>query len=165
VHLYNQLREDIDLLNIAGDHFEMDKVRSGELTPMFFGSAMTNFGIQPFLEEFIGMAPSPGKRSCDEGEVCPDDDNFSGFVFKIQANMNPAHRDRIAFIRICSGKFLKGIEVNHPRVGKIVRLSQPQQFFAQDRTLSKRPMREILLVYLIPEFLTSEILCAPAKRT
>ncbi len=134
-HLYNQLCEDIDLLDIAGDRFELEKVKSGELTPMFFGSAMTNFGVRPFLEEFLGMAPSPGKRDCSEGEVRPDDDVFSGFVFKIQANMDPAHRDRIAFIRICSGKFTKGIEVNHARAGKVVRLSQPQQFFAQDRTM------------------------------
>lgn len=134
-HLYGQLCEDISLLDIAGDHFDMEKVKTGDLTPMFFGSAMTNFGIQPFLEEFIGMAPSPGRRNSSEGEICPDEEGFSGFVFKIQANMDPAHRDRIAFIRICSGKFTKGIEVNHVRLARTVRLSQPQQFFAQDRTM------------------------------
>ena len=134
-HLYNRLLEDIELLDVAGDDFDIEKVKTGGLTPMFFGSAMTNFGVQPFLEEFIGMAPSPGSRSLYEGEISPDDEAFSGFVFKIQANMDPAHRDRIAFIRICSGKFIKGIEVNHARAGKTVRLSQPQQFFAQDRTM------------------------------
>ncbi|MCX7614637.1 MAG: peptide chain release factor 3, partial [Clostridiales bacterium] len=133
-HLYSQLREDVDLLDIAGDFFDLEKVKNGELTPMFFGSAMTNFGIQPFLEEFIDMAPSPGKRTSSEGLINPDETDFSGFVFKIQANMDPAHRDRIAFIRLCSGKFSKGIEVNNTRVGKPIRLAQPQQFFAQDRT-------------------------------
>ncbi len=133
--LYNKLCEDIALLDIAGDDFDMAKVTSGELTPMFFGSAMTNFGVRPFLEAFIEMAPSPGARTHSEGSIKPDDDVFSGFVFKIQANMDPAHRDRIAFIRICSGMFEKGMEVNHTRMKKTIRLSQSQQFMAQDRVL------------------------------
>jgi len=133
-HLYNKLREDIALLDIAGDEFDMEKVRAGELTPMFFGSAMTNFGIRQFLEAFIEMAPSPSGRKHSEGGVAADDPDFSGFVFKIQANMDPAHRDRIAFIRICSGKYEKGMEVNHSRTRKKVRLSQSQQFMAQERT-------------------------------
>lgn len=131
--LYNQLIEDIELLDIAGDPFDFEKVRSGELTPMFFGSAMTNFGVQNFLEEFIQMAPSPSPRESSEGMVDPLEEDFSGFVFKIQANMDPAHRDRIAFIRLCSGKFEKGLDITHERTGKPIRLSQPQQFFAQDR--------------------------------
>ncbi|MEA4896273.1 MAG: peptide chain release factor 3 [Oscillospiraceae bacterium] len=133
--LFNKLREDIELLDIAGDDFDMDKISAGELTPMFFGSAMTNFGVRPFLEAFIDMAPSPSARDHSEGSIEPDDDVFSGFVFKIQANMDPAHRDRIAFIRICSGMFEKGMEVNHTRLKKTVRLSQSQQFMAQDRVL------------------------------
>ena len=133
--LYQKLCEDIDLLDVAGDEFDMEKVRAGELTPMFFGSAMTNFGVRPFLEAFIEMSPSPAVRSHSEGSIEPFDDDFSGFVFKIQANMDPAHRDRIAFIRICSGMFEKGMEVYHTRMKKTVRLSQSQQFMAQDRVL------------------------------
>ena len=134
-HLHTQLCEDIELLNIAGDQFEFDRVKSGDLTPIFFGSAMTNFGVEPFLEKFLLLAPSPGGRETNEGFINPDDEGFSGFVFKIQANMDPAHRDRIAFIRICSGKFERGLEVNHVRNGKTIRLSQPQQFFAQERAM------------------------------
>ena len=133
--LYKKLCEDIDLLDIAGEDFDMDKVRAGELTPMFFGSAMTNFGVRPFLEAFLEMAPAPESRSHSEGIIEPYVDEFSGFVFKIQANMDPSHRDRIAFIRICSGKFEKGMEVNHVRTKKTVRLSQSQQFMAQDRVI------------------------------
>lgn len=132
-NLYNQLCEDVALLDIAGDDFDMDKVSAGALTPMFFGSAMSNFGVRPFLEAFIDMAPSPGIRSHSAGSIEPYADDFSGFVFKIQANMDPAHRDRMAFIRVCSGKFEKNIEVSHIRTKKTVRLSQSQQFLAQDR--------------------------------
>ncbi len=131
--LYEQLCEDVSLLDIAGEKFDMDKVRSGELTPMFFGSAMTNFGVQQFLEAFIDMAPSPGAKAHSRGQVLPTDGDFSAFVFKIQANMDPAHRDRIAFARICSGKFEKGMEVTHTRTNRKVRLAQSQQFMAQER--------------------------------
>ena len=133
--LYYQLQDDIELLDIAGDDFDMELVEKGELTPLFFGSAMTNFGVQPFLEEFLKLAPSPTARLSTEGLVDAEDKNFSGFVFKIQANMNPTHRDRIAFIRICSGKFDKGMDVTHVRLNKNIKLSQPQQFLAQDRTI------------------------------
>lgn len=163
-HLYGKLTEDIALLDIAGDEFDMQKVLSGELTPMFFGSAMTNFGVQPFLEEFINIAPSPGTRSCSEGSICPDDKDFSGFVFKIQANMDPAHRDRIAFIRICSGKFEKGIEVNHVRTGKTIRLSQPQQFFAQERTMVEEAYAgDIIGVFDPGIFYIGDTLCGGKK--
>ena len=134
-HLYETLKEEIELLDLAGDEFDKEKVAAGELTPMFFGSAMTNFGVKPFLEEFLRLAPSPGNKKSSVETVHPDDENFSGFVFKFQANMDAAHRDRIAFIKICSGKFEKGIEVLHERTGKTIRLSQPQQFFAQERTV------------------------------
>ncbi|PKL02123.1 MAG: peptide chain release factor 3, partial [Synergistetes bacterium HGW-Synergistetes-2] len=130
-----KLKEDIELLDIAGDDFDIARVLAGELTPMFFGSAMTNFGVQGFLDEFIALAPSPGPSASDKGPIAPDGDEFSGFVFKIQANMDAAHRDRIAFIKICSGTFEKGIQVNHQRTGKAIRLTQPQQFFAQERTM------------------------------
>lgn len=134
-HLYNQLQEEIELLDIAGDEFNLEEVLAGELTPIFFGSAMTNFGVRTFLENFLQMAPPPANRPTSEGKLDATNSMFSGFVFKIQANMNPTHRDRIAFIRICSGKFTKGMEVNHIREGKKVRLSQPQQFVAQDRVI------------------------------
>jgi len=134
-YYHKKLCDDIELLDMAGDEFDKKKVLKGELTPLFFGSAMTNFGVQPFLEEFLTMAPPPSIRMSTTGEVDPEWDKFTGFVFKIQANMNPTHRDRLAFIRICSGKFTRGMEVNHIQGGKAIRLSQPQQFMAQERTI------------------------------
>jgi len=128
------LREDIALLDEAGERFDMDRIRAGTLTPVFFGSAMTNFGVQQFLEDFIKIAPSPGSRNTDKGSVDPGQEDFSGFVFKIQANMDPKHRDRLAFVRICSGRYEKGMSVYNTRLGKQVRLAQPQQFLAQDRS-------------------------------
>lgn len=102
---------------------------------MFFGSAMTNFGVRLFLEDFLEMAPPPVPRMSSEGFVAPDNDKFSAFVFKIQANMNPAHRDRLAFMRICSGKFERGMTVYHVQSKKPIKLAQPQQFLAQERTI------------------------------
>jgi peptide chain release factor 3 len=120
---------------MAGDEFDLKRVRAGELTPMFFGSAITNFGVEPFLKDFLRMTTVPTARTSDAGEVYPEDEKFSAFIFKIQANMNPAHRDRIAFMRICSGKFEKGMEVFHVQEGKMVKLAQPQQFLAQERAI------------------------------
>lgn len=130
-----RLLSDIELLDIAGDELDMKRVLSGELTPVFFGSAITNFGVEAFLNEFLAMAPSPASRLTQEGPLNPTENFFSGFVFKIQANMNPDHRDRMAFIRICSGKYEKGLEVKHVRQNKQVRLAQPQQFMAQERNI------------------------------
>ena len=130
-----RLMADIELLDIAGDELDLKRVQAGELTPVFFGSAITNFGVEAFLNEFLAMAPSPAPRRSSDGVIQPDEDFFSGFVFKIQANMNPDHRDRMAFIRICSGRFEKSMEVRHVRSNKQIRLSQPQQFMAQDRNL------------------------------
>ncbi|HCB93083.1 MAG TPA: peptide chain release factor 3, partial [Selenomonas sp.] len=110
---YEALQEDIALLDEAGEDFDLEKVAAGELTPMFFGSAMTNFGVQNFLEEYIRLAPPPAARMSSDGVIEPDSEEFSAFVFKIQANMNPAHRDRLAFIRICSGKFQRNMSVWH----------------------------------------------------
>ena len=132
---HNKLIEDIMLLDMAGDEFDLGKVLKGELTPVFFGSAMTNFGVQDFLEEFLKMTTPPTPRKADIGEVDPENSPFSGFIFKIQANMNPTHRDRIAFMRICSGKFEKGMNVMHVQAGKQIRLAQPQQFLAQEREI------------------------------
>ena len=132
--LQQQLMDDISLLDVAGETMDSEKVWDGELTPVFFGSAITNFGVETFLKEFIKLAPPPRPRKTKQGFVAPLDTEFSGFVFKIQANMNPAHRDRIAFVRICSGKFERGMSVQHVRTNKSIHLSQSQQFFAQDRT-------------------------------
>ena len=132
---WQALKDDIDLLNEAGEAFDREKVDAGELTPMFFGSAMTNFGVQDFLEGYIRMAPTPQPRRSSDGLIAPDDEKFSGFVFKIQANMNPAHRDRLAFIRICSGKFERNMEVWHERSGKMIKLAQRQQVLAQARQI------------------------------
>ncbi|MFS1514102.1 peptide chain release factor 3 [Chengkuizengella sp. SCS-71B] len=134
-YLFESLNDDLQLLDVAGDPFDLEKVKQGELTPVFFGSAINNFGVQTFLDNFLKLAPSPVPRESNQGEISPSDKNFSGFVFKIQANMNPAHRDRIAFLRICSGEFDRGMSVKHIRTGKNIKLAQPQQFMAQDRDL------------------------------
>ena len=133
--LHKKLLEDIELLDIAGDNFDLEKILSGELTPVFFGSALTNFGVEPFLESFLEITPPPTPRSSNLGDIDPNSNNFSGFIFKIQANMDKNHRDRIAFLRICSGKFEKGMSVTHVQRNKKIKLSQPQQFVAQDRVI------------------------------
>ncbi len=134
-YLHDQLCQDLELLDVAGDPFDLEKVKRGELTPVFFGSAVNNFGVQTFLENFLQLAPKPEPRRSTSGIVEPTNEKFSGYVFKIQANMNPAHRDRIAFLRIVSGKFERGMSVKHVRAGKEIKLSQPQQFLAQDRDI------------------------------
>ena len=133
-HQYNRFVSDMELLDIAGDPFNEEQVRQGLLTPVFFGSAINKFGVQTFLDEFIALAPKPQAHMSDQGPVevtAP----FSGFIFKIQANMNPAHHDRIAFLRVCSGKFARGMLVNHVRSAKKIKLAQPQQFLSQERTI------------------------------
>jgi len=105
----------------------------GEQTPVYFGSALTNFGVQLFLDDFIELAPIPGAYPGDNGAVDPAAPDFSGFVFKIQANMDPKHRDSVAFVRVCSGRFERGMVVNHARTQKTMRLSRPYKFFADDR--------------------------------
>ena len=132
---YDQLLEEMELLDGAGQEFDMDEVRAGNITPVFFGSALTNFGVETFLKHFLTMTTSPLPRKADIGEIDPFRQDFSAFVFKIQANMNKAHRDRIAFMRITSGKFEAGMEVMHVQGGKKIRLSQPQQMMAQDRKI------------------------------
>ncbi len=127
-----KLKEDIELLDIAGEAFDLERVSKGELTPLFFGSGLTNFGVETFLHAFLEMAPPPSARLTKTGIVDAKDEQFSGFVFKIQANMNPDHRDRLAFIRICSGSYEKNMEVKLVRENRAIRLQQPQQFMAQD---------------------------------
>ena len=130
---YEKLLEDIELLDGASAEFDLEKVQAGDLTPVFFGSALTNFGVETFLQHFLNMTTSPLPRHSSIGMIDPFKEDFSAFVFKIQANMNKAHRDRIAFMRICSGKFEAGMEANHVQGGKKIRLSQPQQMMAQER--------------------------------
>ncbi|MCI8454355.1 MAG: peptide chain release factor 3, partial [Lachnospiraceae bacterium] len=130
-----KLFEDIELLDGASDEFDQELVSAGELSPVFFGSALTNFGVETFLKHFLSMTTAPLPRKTETGVVDPFDAGFSAFVFKIQANMNKAHRDRIAFMRICSGKFEAGMEVNHVQGAKKLRLTQPQQLMAESRKI------------------------------
>ncbi len=131
----DQLLEEIELLDGASAEFDMELVSKGELSPVFFGSALTNFGVETFLKHFLQMTTSPLPRKADIGIIDPFSEDFSAFVFKIQANMNKNHRDRIAFMRICSGKFEAGMEVKHIQGGKTIKLSQPQQMMAQEREI------------------------------
>ncbi len=129
----DELRGDIELIEGAANPFEMRDFLKGSQTPVFFGSAINNFGVKEMLDAFVEMAPHPGPRTAVSREVSPYEKSFSGFAFKIQANMNPAHRDRIAFIRICSGKFTRGMKVVHHRIGKEVAFANATIFMAQDR--------------------------------
>ena len=131
--LLEQAFEELELLEGAGADLDLEQVHAGELSPVFFGSAMTNFGVRPFLDAFLELAQRPTARSSREGPVDPLRPGFSGFVFKLQANMDPRHRDRVAFVRVCSGKFEKDMSVQHARSGRTLRLSRPQKLFGQDR--------------------------------
>jgi peptide chain release factor 3 len=131
---WTKLNDEIALLDSAGNAFDMQRFMKQEVTPVFFGSAMNNFGVEPFLDRFIDLCPSPLPRKCGDVVVSPEEPGFSGFVFKIQANMDPRHRDRIAFMRICSGRFEKGMEVKQQRTGKKLSLDRPMMFLAQERT-------------------------------
>ncbi|MES1023975.1 peptide chain release factor 3 [Gloeocapsa sp. BRSZ] len=131
--LYYQLKDELELLDELGAELDQDLVHQGKMTPVFFGSAMTNFGVDLFLNSFLEYALKPGSRRSTVGEIAPTYPEFTGFVFKLQANMDPKHRDRVAFVRVCTGKFEKDMTVNHARTGKTIRLSRPQKLFAQDR--------------------------------
>lgn len=131
--LYYQLKDDLELLEGVGAELDLDLVHQGKMTPVFFGSAMTNFGVELFLNSFLDYALKPETHRSSIGDVLPTYPEFSGFVFKLQANMDPKHRDRVAFVRVCTGRFEKDMTVNHARTGKTVRLSRPQKLFAQDR--------------------------------
>ncbi|MBV4417882.1 peptide chain release factor 3 [Clostridium tyrobutyricum] len=163
--LHSKLKEDIELLDIAGDQFDIQKVGVGELTPVFFGSALTNFGVEPFLKEFLNLTTPPLSRTSDSGEIDVYSEPFSAFVFKIQANMNPAHRDRIAFMRICSGKFKKGMEVFHVQGNSKVKLAQPQQFLAQNREIIEEAYAgDIIGVFDPGIFNIGDTLCSSQKK-
>lgn len=130
----DELRQDIELLEGASNPFELEHYLKASQTPVFFGSAINNFGVKEMLDGFVELAPGPGPRQTTGRDVMPDEEGFSGFTFKIQANMNPAHRDRIAFLRICSGRYTRGMKVRHHRLNKDVTLANATIFMAQDRT-------------------------------
>ncbi len=133
--LPKEILEELEILDEAGEEFNVERILRGELTPLYFGSALTNFGIEPFLQSFLSLTTPPVARDSNKGKIDPGSSDFSGFIFKIQANMNPAHRDRIAFLRICSGRFERGMSAYLTATKKKIRLSQPQQFMAQDRVI------------------------------
>ena len=133
--LLTKALEEIEILDEAGCDLNQELILSGELTPVFFGSAMTNFGVKPFLDNFLELSQGPVARNSFDGPIVPTRESFSGFVFKLQANMDPKHRDRVAFVRVCSGRFEKDMTVQHARTGKQIRLSRPQKIFGQDRAV------------------------------
>ncbi|MDD9304969.1 MAG: peptide chain release factor 3 [Desulfobacter sp.] len=130
----DQLREDVELVSVAAEPFDLDLYLNGTQTPVFFGSAINNFGVKEMLNAFVKIAPPPGIRPTATRDVNPGEKSFSGFTFKIQANMDPEHRDRIAFFRICSGKFTKGMKVRHHRIGKDIKIANATIFMAQERS-------------------------------
>ncbi len=162
---YETLCDDVELLSGAGEGFDLEAVRAGKLSPVFFGSALTNFGVEPFLEKFLQMSTPPAPRQADIGEIDPVDPHFSAFVFKIQANMNKAHRDRVAFMRICSGKFERGNEVLHVQSGKKMSLSAPQQLMAQDRSIVDEAYAgDIIGIFDPGVFSIGDTVCDPKRR-
>jgi peptide chain release factor 3 len=130
-----QLREDVNLIDGVYDPFDREKYLSGEVAPVFFGSAINNFGVKELLDTFVEIAPPPGNRQTDQRVVHPEEKQFTGFVFKIHANLDPKHRDRIAFLRICSGKFERGKFFHHVRLDKDIRFNSPAQFMAQAKSI------------------------------
>ena len=163
--LYERLVDDIELLDGASDELDMDLVSKGQLSPVFFGSALNNFGIELFLNYFLEMTSSPLPRMSDSGLIDTSARTFQLFVFKIQANMNKAHRDRIAFMRICSGKFDADKEVYHVQGKKKLRLSQPQQLMAQERkVISEAYAGDIIGVFDPGIFSIGDTVCAPGKK-
>lgn len=162
---FDKLNEDVELLDGASAEFDIEKVQAGDLTPVFFGSALTNFGVETFLQHFLKMTTPPLPRNSSEGIIDPVKEDFSAFVFKIQANMNKAHRDRIAFMRICSGKFTAGMESFHVQGGKKIRLSQPQQMMAQERHIVEEAYAgDIIGVFDPGIFSIGDTICSSNKK-
>jgi peptide chain release factor 3 len=130
---YAHFRESLDIIRSAGAQFDVEAYRAGLQTPVFFGSALTNFGLEPFLQALVDLAPPPQPHQSDAGIIAPTDERFTGFVFKIQANMDPRHRDRVAFVRVCSGRFTKDMTLSNSRLGKTIKASRAYRFFGRDR--------------------------------
>jgi peptide chain release factor 3 len=163
--LRQELVNDVELLDGAGYEFDREKVLNGQLSPVFFGSALTNFGVEPFLKSFLELTMPPLPRQAEEGVVDPFEDNFSAFVFKIQANMNKAHRDRIAFMRICSGRFQRDTEYFHMQGGKTLRLAQPQQMMAESRQIIDEAYAgDIIGVFDPGVFSIGDTICTKAHK-
>jgi len=161
----NTLMDEIELLDGASAEFDLDEIQKGKLTPVFFGSALTNFGVEIFLQYFLQMTTTPLPRKADIGIIDPVENDFSAFVFKIQANMNKAHRDRIAFMRICSGKFESNMEVKHVQGNKVMRLSQPQQIMASERKiLDEAYAGDIIGVFDPGIFSIGDTICMPKAQ-
>ncbi|MCI6729928.1 MAG: peptide chain release factor 3, partial [Clostridiales bacterium] len=161
---HQRLIDDVELLS-AGRDFSLEEVQAGKLSPVFFGSALTNFGVEPFLEEFLKMTPPPLSRTADCGVVDAFSPDFSAFVFKIQANMNKAHRDRLAFLRICSGKYEREAEVYHVQGNKKMRLSQPQQLMAAEREIVEEAYAgDIIGVFDPGIFSIGDTVTTPGKK-
>ncbi len=156
------LLEEIELMDGASAEFDLEEVRNGKLSPVFFGSALTNFGVEIFLKYFLEMTTTPLARKADTGVIDPTENDFSAFVFKIQANMNKAHRDRIAFMRICSGRFDAGMEVKHVQGNRVMRLSQPQQMMADSRhVVDEAYAGDIIGVFDPGVFAIGDTICMP----
>ena len=161
----DQLNDEIELLDGASCEFDMDRVRHGQLSPVFFGSALTNFGVEPFLEDFLRMTTAPLPRTAGEELIDSFDDGFSAFVFKIQANMNKAHRDRIAFMRVVSGRFDADKEVYHVQGGKKLKLSRPQQLMAAEREIIEEAYAgDIIGVFDPGIFSIGDTVTVPGKK-
>ncbi len=160
-----QLLDETELLDGASAEYDLELIQAGELTPVFFGSALTNFGVEIFLQHFLQMTTTPLPRRADIGLIDPVEHEFSAFVFKIQANMNKAHRDRVAFMRICSGRFDAAAEVKHVQGGKVMRLSQPQQIMADERKiLSEAYAGDIIGVFDPGIFSIGDTICMPQEQ-
>ena len=162
---HRKLQEEIELVDGATDEFDLARVQAGELTPVFFGSALNNFGVENFLKYFLKMTPPPLARTAGGEAIDPIKNDFSAFVFKIQANMNKAHRDRIAFMRVCSGRFDADAEVFHVQGNRKLRLSQPQQMMAEERKgISEAYAGDIIGVFDPGIFSIGDTVCAPGMK-
>ncbi|MBR1477073.1 MAG: peptide chain release factor 3 [Lachnospiraceae bacterium] len=160
-----KLLEEVELLDGASAEYDLKEVQAGNLTPVCFGSALTNFGVEIFLKHFLNMTTTPLPRTADTGVIDPVLNDFSAFVFKIQANMNKAHRDRVAFMRICSGKFDANVEVKHVQGNKVMRLSQPQQIMADERKILQEAYAgDIIGVFDPGIFSIGDTLCMPKEN-
>jgi peptide chain release factor 3 len=158
-----QAQEEVELLAAAGAEWDLRRFLAGEVTPVFFGSALTNYGVEQFLKGFLNYCPQPRDRMSNVGPILATRPEFSGFVFKIQANLDPRHRDRIAFVRVCSGLFRRDMEVFHPRTGKKIRLKRAHKLFGQERETMEEAFPGDIIGLVNPgEFLLGDTICEGA---
>jgi peptide chain release factor 3 len=155
-----KLRDEVDLLDCAGEAFDRDHFLAGEMTPVFFGSALNNFGVEPFLQGFLELAPPPAARESDIGVIPTDRPEFAGVIFKIQANLDPRHHDRVAFLRVCAGRFLRDMEITHARTGEKIRIKRSQKLFARERETMEVAYAGDVIGLVIPgQFRLGDTLC------